>query len=127
MWDIKIGDKLICVLSHLDDPTAKNRYKIYPFEIFPTKNEIYTVRDICPDAYEHDIMSIRVNEIHNKVHHYPCSDSPEEMTFGIRFFRKLKKTDISEFEKLLIDPPKEPDDEKYLKHIKELEPCGMLR
>ena len=99
-----VGQKVVCV-----DKCWKNKSNSYPDEIFPTQNQIYTIRtiELVEDGPHINVVVVRLIEIVNKTREYVGGRL--EPRFYHWHFKPLQetKTDISVFNKLLNPAPKE--------------------
>jgi len=95
MTDFHVGQRVVCV----DDEGFK-RPAFYGCEIFPVKDNIYTIRQIAPSPEGE--AGFHLFEIVNKPRAYLIGCV--EPYFLARRFRPLqeRKTDISIFENLLV-------------------------
>ena len=93
----RIGQKVVCV----DDVFASRHYPGY--EAWPTKNIVYTIRDIYNEDFEDGwATALLLEEIINPFYDWLTLGN-HEAGFSARRFRPVveKKTDISIFTKML--------------------------
>lgn len=115
MWNVKVGDKVVCINDTFDAIRRENLN-------LPVKDEIYTVREVRTSTEKP--LNLLLEEVVNIARQW--KDFFGEPSFDISRFRPLKESSIEIFQKLLIDPPTkilgDPDDENdYMKEkVKEL-------
>jgi hypothetical protein len=91
----EIGDRVVCI----DDNWEHNYFKA---KNLPIKGMIYTIRGFCTN---YSILGIFFEELYNPIVYIGRND---EASFDSDSFKKVKNTDISQFQALL-KPVKTPE------------------
>jgi hypothetical protein len=93
----RIGQKVVCVDSEVDDPERLE------FETHPIKGQVYTVRAIVD--YTDGLAGLLLVEIVNQPDYYDVGYA--EVAFCATGFRPVRTTDIGVFRSLLKSRPLE--------------------
>jgi len=100
-WEPRVGMKVVCVDGTRND-------KCDGPEVWPTKASVYTIRGIRRSAF-YGTTQIYLAEINNPPLRYWDEPEPYEGAFNVSRFKPLRerKSDISVFRAMLVNPPKE--------------------